>query len=65
MPGELEPLLVPGKLWGSITLDLITDLLLSRRLADFSYKKRGKQAIYNIILVIVYRLIKKENFILV
>ena len=63
--GELEPLLVPGRPQGSITLDLIMDLLLSKRLADFSYKKGGKRVIYNIILVIVYRLMKEGNFILV
>lgn len=61
--GELEPLPVPGKPQGSITLDLITDLLPSRRSVDFSYEKNGKQAIYDAILVIVYRLTKEGNFI--
>ena len=46
-------------------LDLITDLLLSKRLIDFSYEKGKKQVIYDIILVIVYKLIKEGNFILV
>jgi hypothetical protein len=64
-PGELEPLLVPGRPWGSITLDLIIDLPPSKRSADFSYEKGGKRAIYDVILVIVYRLTKEGNFILV
>jgi hypothetical protein len=62
-PGELEPLPVPGRPWGSITLDLITDLPPSKRSADFSYEKGGKRAIYDAILVIVCRLTKEGNFI--
>jgi hypothetical protein len=62
-PGELELLLVPGRPWGSITLDLITDLPLSKRSADFSYEKSRKRAIYDTILVIICRLTKEGNFI--
>jgi hypothetical protein len=62
-PGELEPLPIPGRPWGSITLDMITDLPPAKRSADFSYEKGGKQALYDAILVIVCRLTKEGNFI--
>ena len=62
-PGELEPIPVPGRSWGSISLDLITDLPPSKRSGDFPDKKGGSTPTYDAELVIVDRLTKEVEFI--
>lgn len=60
--GELCPIPLPGRPWGSITLDMITDLPKSKRQCDFADRKNGETPTYNAELVIVCRLTKEAEF---
>ncbi|XMA14720.1 hypothetical protein WAI453_007511 [Rhynchosporium graminicola] len=62
-PGELAPLPVPSRPWGSISMDLITDLPRAKLQSDFPNEKGGDTPTYDAILVMVCRLTKEPEFV--
>ena len=61
--GELAPLPVPGRPWGSIAMDMITDLPNSKRTADLG--DGNSSPTYDSIMVVVCRLTKEARFVAV
>lgn len=59
---ELMPIPVPGRPWGSITLDMITDLPRSKRSADFVSGDGGVTPTYDAILVIIVQADQERRF---